>query len=321
MSSARKIYFYRQLSALLESGVSILRALELLAEQERSKLGRLLHDLHKFIESGLTLTQAVSLRKNFFSDFEIAIIHCGELTGNLETNLQSIVEYLETTQKRTQRFLIGILYPIILLHVVILLPPIKTLILEGSIPYLRAVFPGLVCLYLVFLFIIGLLKIIRRSASASTLCARVLWSIPIIGGIIKKLGISRFTASLGLSLRAGLNAETALRISSQASASAAIKLKIAESERFLSEEGIAGVLEKTAVFPNTVIEMAVTGERSGKLDEMLLRTASSLESEANSAINKLLVVLPVIIYLVVAIYMAYIIISSYLDYFGNIFPW
>jgi len=66
--------------------------------------------------------------------------------------------------------------------------------------------------------------------------------------------------------------------------------------------------------------MAVTGETSGKLDEMLLRTASSLESEANTAINRVLVAVPVIIYLAVAMYIAYLIISFYIGYFENILP-
>ena len=182
MNSARKIYFYHQLSTLLESGISILRALELLAKQERGKLGRLLNDLYKSIESGSTFTQAVSLKKNVFSDFEISIIHSGELTGNLETNLHSIVEYLETVQRRGRRFLTGILYPIILLHAVILIPPIKIAFLEGLIPYLRAVSRSLVYMYLFFLFILGGLRAIRRSAS---LCQH--WRFHIEGRVDRNL--------------------------------------------------------------------------------------------------------------------------------------
>ena len=320
MNSARKIYFYHQLSTLLESGISILRALELLAKQERGKLGRLLNDLYKSIESGSTFTQAVSLKKNVFSDFEISLIHSGELTGNLETNLRSIVEYLETVQRRGRRFLTAILYPVILLHAVILIPPVKIALLEGLIPYLRAVSRPLVYMYLIFLFIPGLLKIIRRSASLFTPCDRLLWSTPVIGRIIKKLAISRFATSLALSLRAGLNADIALKTSSQASGSAVIKSRIPESEKFLREEGIAGVLQKTGIFPDTVIEMALTGEKSGKIDEMLLRVASNLENEATTAINRLLIILPVVIYLAVALYIAYIIISFYLGYFEAILP-
>ncbi len=318
MNSARKIYFYRQLATLLESGVNILRALELLAEQERGKLRSLLRDLHNAIESGSSFTQAVSLRKNVFSDFEINIIHSGEITGNLETSLHSITEYLEKTQKRGRRFFIGILYPLILLHAAILIPPIVILFLEGLIPYLRAVSRSLVYMYMFFLLVLTALKIIRRLASISALCDRILWVIPIVGGIIKKLGISRFATSLALSLRAGLNPDTALETCSKASGSAAIKLRVSESQKFLQQEGIAGVLKKTGIFPATMIEMALTGERSGKIDEMLLRIGSSLEDEANTAINILLVVLPVLIYLAVAAYIAYIIISSYVGYFQNI---
>ena len=175
-------------------------------------------------------------------------------------------------------------------------------------------------MYLIFLFIPGLLKIIRRSASLLTSCDRLLWSTPVIGRIIKKLAISRFATSLALSLRAGLNADIALKTSSQASGSAVIKSRIPESEKSLRQEGIAGVLQKTGIFPDTVIEMALTGEKSGKIDEMLLRVASNLENEATTAINRLLIILPVVIYLAVVLYIAYIIISFYLGYFEAILP-
>ncbi len=318
MNSARKIYFYRQLATLLESGVGILRALELLAGQEKSKLRSLLHGLRQSIKSGLSFTQAVSLREDVFSDFEISIINSGELTGNLEINLRSIIKYLEGTQKRRRRFLIGILYPAILLHAAIFIPPIGILLFQGLIPYLRTVSQPLVCMYLILLFVLIGLKIIRRSRCLSALRDRLLWSIPIIGGIIRKLGISRFATSLAISLRSGLNPDIALKTSSQASGSAVIRSGISESEKFLNEEGIAGVLKRAGVFPDTVVEMALTGERSGKIDEVLLHIASSFEDEAAAAINTLLVILPIVIYLAVASYIAYIIISFYAGHFQEV---
>ena len=320
MNSAKKIFFYRQLSALLESGVNILRALELLAKQERGKLRTVLHYLHKSIESGSSFTQAISIKRDVFSDFEISIIHSGEITGNLENSFRLIAEYFEKTTRRQRKFFLGMVYPIILLHLAILIPPIRFLILEGLVPYLRAVSQPLIYMYLIFFLILAGLKIIRRSAFLSTLRDRILWSTPIIGGIIRKLGISRFATSLALSLRAGLNPDLALKTSSQASGSAVIKLAISKSERFLHEEGIAEVLRKTGIFPYTVIEVALTGEKSGKIDEMLLRIASSLEDEATTAINTLLVIAPVVIYLAVALYIAWVIISFYVGYFQKILP-
>ena len=318
MNPAKKIYFYRQLSALLESGISLLRAFELLAGQEKGRFRSLLQDMHESIKSGSTLTEAVSSMKDIFSDFEIAIIHSGEVTGNLEVSLSSIVEYLERTKTRWQRFIIGMLYPAILLHAAILIPPVVTLFLDGLIPYLRAVLRPLICMYLIFSIILVIFRIIRGSVPLSALLDRTLWPIPIIGGIIRKLAISRFAASLGLSLRAGISPDIAIKTSSQVSGNAIIKSRVSESEKFLRDEGIAGVLKRTGIFPDMMIEMALTGERSGKIDEMLLRIALSFEEEANTVINRLLVVLPVLIYLAVALYIAYIIISFYSGYFQGI---
>ena len=320
MNSARKIFFYRQLSAMLESGVSIVRALELLTNQARGKPRTLLYDLHRSVESGSSFSEAVSLNKDVFSDFEISIIHSGEVTGNLENSLDSIAGDLEKTRKRQRRFFIGILYPLILLHAAILIPPIRFLLLEGLIPYLQAVYRPLVYLYLFFLVILAGVKIIRRSARLRMLRDRLLWSTPIIGGITRKLCISRFANCLALSLKAGLNPDVALKTSSSASGNDVIKVRISESEKFLREEGIAGVLKRARIFPDTVIEMALTGERSGKIDEMLLRIAASLENDATTTINVLLVVIPVVIYLGVALYIACIIIGFYLHLFQDILP-
>ena len=318
MKTNWKIYLYRQLSVLLESGVTVLRALRILAEQCSGNLRRVILDLLKSIESGSSLTLAVSSRKDFFSEFEIGLIRCSELTGNFEANLSMLADYFEQSRKRRWKFVRGIFYSVVLFHAVILLPPLKSLFFEGLGSYLRAVLPPLGILYSVFAVIIVSVKIIGHLPKVSTACGRCLWSIPVIGTALRNFELSIFTTCLAVSLRAGLTPAIALDISAEASGSAVIKSAVSGNEEILKEEGIAEFLKEAGIFPGIMLNMVFTGEESGKIDETLFRIASDLGDEASNAIDRLLVVSIVLIYLAAVFVAVYVIMTSYARMFQDL---
>ena len=314
MNTSGKIYFYTQLSTLLESGISIVRALELIAHNQKSAARKTTLKIYESVKSGSTLTQALSSMKNVFSGFEIAVVHSGEIAGNLEDNLRLVVDYFERNRRWKRRLILGMLYPVILIHVAIILPPLGIAFFKGFACYLRAIFHPLAYIYAVFFSCLIIKRIIKRFTCIFVFCDRLLWSVPVAGRIIRNLAVSRFAASLALSLRAGIDPVTALRTSAQACGNAVIVSQIARAEYLLQNEGISGVLKKAGIFPEVLIEMALTGEKSGCIDETLLKIASSIEDEANASANVVLIVVPVIAYLAVTLYIAYIIISFYLGY-------
>lgn len=320
MNVSGKIYFYTQLSTFLESGISIVRALELIAHNQRGAARKTTLKIYESVKSGSTLTQALSGMGNMFSGFEIAVVHSGEIAGRLEDNLRLIVDYFERNRRWKRILIIGMIYPVILIHLAIILPPLGIAFLKGFVCYLRTIFHPLAYIYAVFFSFLIIKKIIRQFTCIFAFCDRLLWSVPVAGKILRKLAVSRFAASLALSLKAGIDPVTALRTSAQACGNAVIKSQIAKAEYLLQNEGISGVLKKAEIFPEVLIEMAFTGEKSGCIDETLLKAASSLEDEANASAKVLLIVVPIIAYLAAALYIAYIIITFYMGYFQTVLP-
>lgn len=310
---------YRQLSTLLGSGIEILRALEILSHHKRGSTRETILSVRRSIEEGSSFTEAISTQDRFFTPFEIAVIQAGEMSGKLEEKLSLLADYREKVSAWRRKMIAGMLYPLIVLHAAIFIPPLPILISQGFIPYGQAVSRALLWVYGVSLGIFLAAKISARVPVILYIRDYLLQAIPVLRGIWRRLALARFTASLSSSCGAGISIRPALKFAAAACGNEYIKQRILE-QIYLIEKGgkVTEVLQKSQVFPEMVIQMVNTGEEAGKMEGMLSNVSSYCEDKAEAAITILNNVVPVILYLAVAGYVAFKVISFYAGYFQDL---
>lgn len=311
--------FYEKLRTLLNSGISVRKALGILRTRERGPLGDALGGIISSIDGGESLADSLSSYSKHFTPFEISIVRSGEITGGLERNLKFLIDYLVKVREWKRKIITGLIYPFILFHAAVLLPPLSILIMEGFHPYARAVRGPFIILYLSFFAFFILRKLIMKSPSLSLLISRLLWRIPVSGRVQRSLALARFLKSLGFALKAGLNADSALRVSSDSAGNPVVESAVpANPLPTLKHRGIAGVLEDTGLLPGIYIDMVHTGEEGGTVDDSLIYIADTLEKDAETLMQRLVIILPVLIYLGVAVYIAGIILRFYGELYSGI---
>ena len=311
-----KLFFYEKLSSHVNAGLDIRKSLDITASQEKGKTGALIRNISGDIASGGTLAESLSKHRDQFTNFEIALVRSGELTGNLSENLHSLAEHFRKTFKWKRKFATGLIYPVLLFHLAILLPPVYVLIMKGMISYLGIIYKPLLLVYSAALAVFMFHKLIKLSPMLSSASERFIWAVPIAGKAAKNIAVSRFLTSLALSLKAGMAADKSLHISLDCASSA---LTGSINPEPLFSEGITGVIRNSRILHKSYTDIIQTGENSGAIEDSLLYVSSILESEAETIIERTAIILPVIIYLAAALYIAVIIIGFYANLY-NSFP-
>ena len=301
--------FSRQFSTMINSGLSLLRTLNILSEQtENTLLAKTIAELRDDVERGASLSGSMTKHPKVFSPLFTAMVRAGETGGQLDTVLLRVADNFEADYRLRQKVKSAMTYPVVVAGIAGLL---VTIMLLFVVPTFAGMFTGLggtlplptkILLTLsqqakflvpafIILSIVGFIVYKRSRASSATARLRtdqVKLKIPIFGDLFQKVAISRFTRTLGLLLRAGVPVLQALDIVAESTgnevlARAALDLK--ESVR--SGETMAGPLVKHDVFPPMVVQMIAVGEDTGALDAMLDKISDFYDQEVESTTEQL----------------------------------
>ena len=321
MTSKTLAIFFRQFATLINSGININRVLNSLEARNRnSQLRKAAAGIKDRIQRGDTLAKAMANYPNLFTPVQLKIIEVGEKGGTLAENIQSIADDLEQNWRLQLKLIINLVYPVILLHAAVFIPAIQTLVLEGFVPFLKRLFPFVISLYS-FLFIVWLTaKIASKSAGVKRFFQAIGIHLLIIGPLMKRLAIARFFANLGILYKSGASIAISLETSAEACGNLLIRDSILKILPDIHRgETLTSTLSKISYFPLETIDLVSAGEESGKLDDMFLQLAKNYQAESNATIQKLLIIMPILLYLAIAGYIAYFVISSYIEHFNKIF--
>ncbi|MEW6733984.1 MAG: type II secretion system F family protein [Acidobacteriota bacterium] len=310
--------FYEKFAQLYRAGVPIMEGLPLASMQVKDNaVRRGLDRVHSYMMRGRTLTEGFSQSPEVFSELQIALINVGEMQGRLDQTLMNLSQMYEREYKEIRNLLFALLYPGFLLAAAILLPPVVTWFTDGFAAYVKSVVStsfyilapsaAIYCLYYFF-------KTYFQEAFD-----RVKITIPVLGSNLKKLALARFSRSLATLFAGGIDLRRGLKLSLKALSNRYLERRCRAIERALDEgRTIADGMRLADVFPANLVQMVAIGERTGELDKMLNKAADYYEFEADKALKALLVALPIVIYLMVAAYIAYIVISFYAGYYAAI---
>lgn len=316
------IIFSRQMYALMRSGVPILRAINGMAESSNSvSLKTALTDIANQLEGGYTLSSALNQHPKIFNSLFVSLIHVGENTGQLEESFLKLTSYLEREQATRKRIKTALRYPtmvliaifsaLVILNIFVIPTftnlfaklgadlPIMTKFLIASSNFFLHFWP-----YMLLGAVLAYFAI-RRSLKTDK--GRYQWdkrkvNIPIIGSIIERSILARFSHSFGIILKAGIPMTTGLTLVADAVDNAFMKEKIVAMRQAIeSGESLLRAAIASTLFTPLVMQMIAVGEETGRVDELLQEVGDYYEREVDYDLSTLTARIEPLLLVVVAV--------------------
>jgi type IV pilus assembly protein PilC len=328
--------FTRQLATLVQAGLPLLRGLRVLQKQERSaNLKEILGDLAVSIEGGSTFSEALAQHPKVFNRLFVNMVKAGEIGGVLEVVLKRLSEFMEKAQKIKGKVIAAMFYPCAVMVVatvimgvlmVLVIPKFKE-IFEGalgggqSLPGFtvfvlsisEAVKDHFVRTMIEILVVFIIFNIFIRLKFGRKIWDKFKLVMPVLGPVVSKVAISRFTRTLGTLISSGVPILQALTIVKETSGNVIIGNAVSAIHESVKEgETITAPLEASGVFPPMVISMVDVGEQTGALPEMLMKIADNYEEEVDNAVAAMTSLLEPIMIVFLAVIVGSIVIAMFL---------
>lgn len=332
------VVFTRQFSTLISSGMSLIESLVVLEKQADSdKFRTIISEIRKDIESGHSLSEAISKHK-IFTKLYVSLIRAGESAGVLDDSMDNLAEFLEKDEKvRMQiknktaypKFVLGFAVIITFVIIIFLVPTFKEIYddLGVQLPLMTRMvirvgdmFKSIY--FYIFAVVAGiggrfLFRKYRQTPGGKKTIDTIRIKIPKMGDIIKKMALSRFARYLGTLMSAGVPILSALDIVRGVTDNVLIDDAIRDiKENIRKGENISTPMSEYKIFPAMMVQMTAVGEKTGTLDTNLIKISDFYDSEVDSSIEMLLSILEPIMLLVVALLVGTIVIAMYLPLFN-----
>ena len=300
--------FSRQFATMINSGLPILRALSILADQTTNPtLGRALADSRTDVEHGASLSQALQKHPKVFNDLYVSMVKSGETGGSLDTTLLSLAAMLEREVHLRGKIKSAMTYPIAVVGLVILImsamllfvvPQFKTIYgqLGGTLPmptrmllFVSEIFKKYWYVVLAGAFLFRfLLRRYKKTDNGRAAIDRIKLRVPVFGSLFHKTCLSRFSSTLAMLLKAGVPILQALDIVIDTVNNRVVGVAVEDVQSSVREgESISRPLARHAVFPSMVVQMIAVGEETGQVDTMLEKVAQFYDQEVEASVDAL----------------------------------
>ena len=330
--------FLRQFSVMIDAGLPLVQCLEILAgNQENLTFQKVITDVRARVEGGSTLANALREHPREFDHLTVNMVEAGEAGGILDIILQRVALYLEKAVKLKAAVKSALVYPTAVVSVAVV---IITLLLWKVVPVFVNMFTSLgvdlplptrivvaISSFIGSWFFLGIVIIFGmtvfvilpgfyRTERGRFVIDSILLRVPVLGMLLRKIAVARFTRTLGTLITSGVPLLEAMDITARTSGNAVIERAIMKVRKAV-EEGrtLADPLKETEVFPNMVTQMISVGEQTGAMDTMLQKIADFYEDEVDVAVGDLLTLLEPIIIVFLGGSIGGVVISMYLPMF------
>jgi type IV pilus assembly protein PilC len=334
--------FSRQLATMLASGIPMVQAFEIVGSgSDKPALQKLIFDIKADIEGGSSLHEALGKHPLHFDDLFVNLVEAGEQAGALETLLDKIATYKEKTEAMKKKVKKALFYPaavlivafaVTLVLMIFVIPEFQKLFkgFGANLPaftqfvinisyvvqhkgiYLAVVLAGAVWVFLYFK---------KRSRKMREVLDRISLKVPIIGPILNKAAIARYSRTLSTMFAAGVPLVEALESVAGACGNivyedAVMKMK----DEVATGQRLQRAMEARGIFPNMVIQMIAVGEEAGSLDSMAGKVATFYEAEVDNAVDSMSSLLEPLIMVILGVIVGGLVIAMYLPIFqlGNV---
>jgi type IV pilus assembly protein PilC len=307
VSAKDLVVFTRQFATMIDAGLPLVQCLEILGTRSDNKhFGKILMDVKSRVEQGGAFSDALKAHPKVFDDLYANLVAAGELGGILDTIMTRLAVYIEKKEKLRSQVKGAMVYPIAILSVAIV---VVFVLLTWVIPVFEAMFKDMgagalptptkivielsnffatnfVLIVIAFAAVIFAMVAFGRSKTGRRVYDIILLRIPIIGAVLRKVAVARFSRTLGTLLSSGVPVLDALEITAKTSGNKIIEEAISTTRLRVSEgKDLASPLMETAVFPPMVVQMVAVGEQTGAMDQMLNKIADFYEDEVDVAVT------------------------------------
>jgi type IV pilus assembly protein PilC len=331
--------FSRQFATMIGSGLTLMRSLSILSVQTSNQhFANVIDQIRNDIESGSSLSQALSRHPKQFNRLYISMVRAGETSGNLDKTLEDLATTIEKQVELRGKIRSALTYPIVVLALVLgilmamllfIVPVFKKMYasLGGKLPPATQVLITLSnisihAMPLVILAVIGSIYGYRRwvrTAAGKAARDRLVLRVPIFGGLVRKAAMARFAATLSTLLKSGVPVLESLEITADSVSNAVVADGVhAISEGAKRGEPLTRPLQSHPVFPPMVTQMMAVGEETGALDSLLQKVADFFEAEVQRTVDSLTSMLEPLLIVVLGSAVGAMVISLYLPMFDII---
>lgn len=327
----------RQLATMIDAGLPLVQCLDILGNQTENKtLAKTVNQVRTDVESGATFADALKKHPKIFDSLYVNMVAAGEAGGILDTILQRLATYMEKFAKIKKQIKSAMIYPSIILFVAV---AVVSLLLVVVVPMLAAIFTesgmqlplptrvvmavsnfikswgGLICLIFIVGFIVGL-KQFRKTEKGLRVTDAIALKIPVVGSLIQRVSVAKFTRTLGTLLTSGVPILEGLLIVSRTAGNKVVEDAIVATRQSVSEgKTLADPLGRSKVFPQMVIQMISVGEATGALDNMLNKIADFYDDEVDSAVAALTSMMEPMLMIFLGIVVGFVVVAMYMPIF------
>lgn len=310
VKSTDLLIFTRQLSTIVSAGLPLLQGLDILADQtDDPNFSAVIESVAQDVESGETFSDALRKYPRAFPDLYVSMVRAGEAGGDLDGVLLQLADYLEATEDLKRRIRSAMTYPVVAFGMILLIAggliifvvpqfaeifnsfgralPAPTRILIGTSNFLRQWWALLAIAGVVVGTVIGV-RMYAKTATGRYNLDGLKLRIPVFGNLLRKVAISRFTRTLSTLTRSGVAILQALEIVERTAGNEVYAKAIrhaADSVR--NGETLAEPLARAEVFPAMVTRMIAVGEKTGALEQMLMKISDFYDSEVRAMVDQL----------------------------------
>ncbi len=315
------VIFTRQFSTMINAGLPLVQALDILAKQTENKvLSEVTRAVVFDVESGNTVADALAKHPNAFSDLYVNMVAAGEAGGILDTILMRLATFMEKNDALVRKVKGAMIYPGVIMSVAGIA---ICVLLIFVIPVFETMFGSVgLALPLPTRIVIAMSRFLKGfwwAIGGGATGAFFLLKMPVLGDVLRKSAVSRFTRTLGTLISSGVSILDGLEITAKTAGNRVIQDAIMQSRASIAGgDTIAAPLQKSAVFPPMVISMIAVGEQTGGLDEMLSKIADFFDEEVDAAVSGLLSLLEPVMIVFLGVVVGGMVVAMYLPIFDMI---
>lgn len=327
--------FTRQLATLIDAGLPLLRGLNVLRNQEKNPvLKRTLGNIAESVESGSTFSEALAQHPKIFNKLYVNMVRAGEAGGVLDVTLNRLADFMEKAQRIKSKVISAMVYPAVVICVAfailfflmtVVVPKFESIfadMLSGeSLPALtqfvmntsRFMTENVLVVIGGIVGLVFIVKLVGKTEKGRYLLDNLKLHAPIVGGLLRKVSIARFTRTLGTLIASGVPILQALNIVRETAGNAVVAKAVGRIHDSVKEgERIVEPMEACGIFPPMVVSMVDVGEETGALPDMLMKIADVYEDEVDNAVGALTSLLEPIMIVFLAVVVGTIVIALFL---------
>lgn len=328
--------FTRQFATMINAGLPLMQCLEIQTQQtDKAGFKRVLREIMDDVEGGATLAEALRKQKGTFTTLYVNMVEAGESGGALDVILVRLANYLEKAAALARKIRGAMIYPAMIIFVaiiavtvilIVVIPVFSKLFAEfgAELPLATRIVIGISDIlrkyFWVFIILVGglifALRAIYQRDAGKLAIDRMLLRLPVMGDLVRKTAIARFSRTLSTLLSSGVPILDALDTTARTAGNKVVENAVRAARLSISEgETIAGPLSREQVFPPMVVQMISIGEATGGLDDMLAKIADFYDAEVDAAVENLTAALEPIIMVFLGVVIGGIVIAMYLPIF------